>query len=56
MCINLTNQMVHYSTSKKDHPRHNRHVVIKLSKMTKWFFLHLSKLGLFLLNLLVKKP
>jgi hypothetical protein len=56
MCINLTNQMVHYSTSKKDHPRHNRHVVIKLSKMTKWFFLRLSKLGLFLLNLLVKKP
>jgi hypothetical protein len=56
MGINFTSQMVHYSASQKDHPYHNKHVEINLSKMTKWFFWRLSKLGLFLLNLLVKKP
>jgi hypothetical protein len=40
---------------KKNHPNHNEHVEIDLSKMTKWFFLRLFKLGNFLLDLLVKK-
>ncbi len=34
----LTYQMVCYYTNKKDHPSHDRHVKINLSKMTKQFF------------------
>jgi hypothetical protein len=42
------------STSKKDHPNHNRHVEINLSKMIELSFLYLSTFGYFLLDLLIK--
>ncbi len=41
--------------NQKDHPSHNRHVEIDLSKMTYSFFLHLFTFGYFLLNFLIKK-
>jgi len=47
LLVKMTNQMVHYFVSQKDHPNHKKHVEINLSKMMKWFFLHLSKLGVF---------
>jgi hypothetical protein len=40
--------------SNKNHPNHSGHVEINLSKMMEWSFLHLFKLGIFLLDLLVK--
>jgi len=42
-------------SNKKNHPSHNEHVKIDLSKMMEWFFLCLFKLGIFLLDLLIKK-
>jgi hypothetical protein len=45
-----------YFASQKNHPNHTKHVIIDLSKMTKWSFLCMFKLGtFFLLDLLVKK-
>jgi hypothetical protein len=44
-----------YFTSKKNHPNHNGHVEIDLSKMTKWSSLSLFKLGSFLITFVNKK-
>jgi hypothetical protein len=38
MGINLMDQMVHYFADQNDHPNHNKHVKIDLSKMTYGFF------------------
>jgi hypothetical protein len=35
-------------TSQKNHPGHKGHVEIDLSKTTKWYFLRIFKLGVFL--------
>ncbi len=36
-----------YFSSQKNHPNHNEHVEIDLSKMMEWWFLHLFKLDFF---------
>jgi hypothetical protein len=57
---NLTNQNDEsngpYSTSKKNHPSHNKPLEIDLSKMMKWVFLTIIQIGYFLLDFPVKKP
>jgi hypothetical protein len=35
--VKMTNQLVGYSTSKKNHLGHNKHVKINLFKMMGWF-------------------
>lgn len=52
---NLTCQMVCYYTIKKDHPSHDRHVKINLSKMTKQSF-DLVQKGFFYQMFQLKKP
>jgi hypothetical protein len=44
-----------YSTNKKNHPSHIRHVIIDLSKMTKWSFLCMFKFGTFFTRFANKK-
>jgi hypothetical protein len=36
-----------YFANKKNHPNHNGHIKIELSKMMEWSFLRMSKLGCF---------
>lgn len=38
LLIKMTNKMVHTLLIKKNHPNHNGHVQIDLTKMTKWSF------------------
>jgi hypothetical protein len=42
---NLTDQIVYYSTSKKDH--HNQHVQINMFGLIGWHFVHLFKFVIF---------
>jgi len=51
---NLTSQMVCYYTNQNDHPSHDKHVKINLSKMTKQSF-DPVQMGFFLPDFLVKK-
>jgi hypothetical protein len=51
----MTSQIVHILL-EKNHPNHNGHVKIHLSKMMEWSFWPMFKLDSFLLDLLIKKP
>jgi hypothetical protein len=54
LLVKMTNKMVNYFVNKKDHPDHNGHVEINLSKMIRWIFWHLSKWGFFSLDYIIK--